>query len=68
MGESNDSFFENILFKNIDEVIPINVDLSDTPEKFFASTVRTSTISKTEKYMVKIYDEKVKSELKRIFF
>ena len=33
MGESNDSFFENVLLKNIDEDIPINVDLSDTPEK-----------------------------------
>ena len=33
MGESNDSFFENALLNNIDEEIPINVDLSDTPEK-----------------------------------
>ena len=33
MGESNDSFFENVLLKNINEDIPINVDLSDTPEK-----------------------------------
>ena len=28
MGESNDSFFENINLKNIDEDIQINVDLS----------------------------------------
>ena len=33
MGESNDSFFENVLLKNVNEDIPINVDLSDTPEK-----------------------------------
>ena len=32
MGESSDSFFENVLLKNIDEVILINVDLSGTPE------------------------------------
>ena len=33
MGESNDSFSENVLLKNISEDININVDLSDTPEK-----------------------------------
>ena len=33
MGKSNDSFFENVLLKNIDKDIPINVDLSDKPEK-----------------------------------
>ena len=33
MEESNDSFFENVLLKNVDEDIPINVDLSDMPEK-----------------------------------
>ena len=45
MGESNESFFENVLLKNINEDIPINIDLSDTPEKDSASTMRTSTIS-----------------------
>ena len=65
MGESNDSFFENALLKNINEDIPINVDLSDTPEKSSVSTMRTSTISKTERYIDKIYDETVKSELKK---
>ena len=65
MGESNDSFFENVLLKNINEEIPINVDLSDTPEKDSVSTMRTSTISKTERYIDKIYDETVKSELKK---
>ena len=35
MGENNDSFFENVLLKNINEDIPINVDHSDTPEKIF---------------------------------
>ena len=44
MGESNDSFFENVLLKSINEDIPINVDLSGTPEKNSASTIRTSTI------------------------
>ena len=33
MGENNDSFLENVLLKKIDEDIPINVDLSDTPGK-----------------------------------
>ena len=65
MRESNDSFFENVLLKNINEDIPINIDLSDTPEKDSASTMRTSTISKTERYIDKIYDETVKSELKK---
>ena len=49
MGESNDSFFENALLNNIDEDIPLNVDLSDTPEKNSVSTIRTLTISKTER-------------------
>ena len=53
MGESNDSFFENALLKNINEDIPINVDLSDTPEKSSVSTMRTSTISKTERYSIR---------------
>ena len=65
MGESNDSFFENVLLKNINEDIPINVDLTDTLEKDSVSTMRTSTISKTERYIDKIYDETVKSELKK---
>ena len=33
MGESNDLFIENVLLKNIDEYIPINIDLSTIPEK-----------------------------------
>ena len=65
MGESNDLFFENVLLKNISEDIPINVDLTDTLEKDSVSTMRTSTISKTERYIDKIYDETVKSELKK---
>ena len=65
MGESNDSFFENVLLKNINEDIPVNVDLTDTLEKDSVSTMRTSTISKTERYIDKIYDETVKSELKK---
>ena len=65
MRESNDSFFEKVLLKNINEDIPINVDLSDTPEKNSVSTMSTSTISKTERYIDEIYDETVKSELKK---
>ena len=42
MGENNDSYFEKVLLKNIDEDIPINVDLSNTPEKNSVSTIRTS--------------------------
>ena len=51
MGESSNSFFENGLLKNIEEDIPINVDLSDTPGKNSVSTMRTSTISKTKRYI-----------------
>ena len=60
MGESNESFFENVLLKNINEDIPINIDLSDS-----ASTMRTSTTSKTQRYIDKIYDKTKKSELKK---
>ena len=35
MGESRDSFFEDVLLKNIDEDIPINVDLLDTSNKYY---------------------------------
>ena len=65
MGESNDSFFENVLLKSINEDIPINVDLSDTPEKNSVSTIRTPTIWKTERYIDKIYDKTVKGKLKK---
>ena len=65
MGESNDSFFENVLLKNINEDITINFDLSDTPEKDSVSAMRISTISETETYIDKIYDETVKSGLKK---
>ena len=33
MGESNDSFFVNVLLKNVDEDVPVNFDLSGTHEK-----------------------------------
>ena len=56
MGESNDSFFENILLKTIDEEIPINVDVSK---------IIKSTISKSKKHIDKSYVESVKSELKK---
>ena len=41
MGESNNSFFENVLLKNINEGKSINTDLSDTSEKNSVSTMRT---------------------------
>ena len=66
MGESNDLFFENVLSKNTDEDISTNINPSDTSEKSSASTIWTSTILKTEKYIDKIYDERVKSEQKRV--
>ena len=43
MGENNDSFFEKILLKNIDEEIPIDVDLIDTSAKYSPSTTRTNS-------------------------
>ena len=42
MGENNDSYFEKVLLRNIDEDIPINVDLSNTPKKNSVSSIRTS--------------------------
>ena len=48
-------------------VIPfvfIFYDLSNTPEEYSIFTVRISTISKTEKYIDKLYDETEKSQLK----
>ena len=68
MGESSDSFFENVLLKNIDEDTLINVDLSEASEKNSVFTMRTSTISRTERYINKIYDETVKSELRKEIF
>ena len=67
MGQSNDLFIENILLKNIDEYIPINIDLSTIPEKNSASTVRriSTTISKTKRYINQMYDETVRSELRK---
>ena len=45
--------------------MPINIDVSDTSKKDSASTMRTSTISKRERYIDKIYDKTMKSELKK---
>ena len=42
MGENNDSYFEKVLLRNIDEDIPINVDLSNTPKKTSVPSIRTS--------------------------
>ena len=35
MLENNDSFFDKILLKNMDEEIPVDVNLIDTPAKEF---------------------------------
>ena len=51
MGENNDSFIDKMLLKNIDEEIPIDVYLVDTPAKNSPSTTRTSTVSELENYI-----------------
>ena len=38
IGENNDSFFERILWKNIDKEIPVDANLLDTSEKNSPST------------------------------
>ena len=48
MGENNDSLFDKMLLKNIDEEIPIDVNLINTPAKYSPSTTRTSTVSEQE--------------------
>ena len=68
MGESIHSFFENVLLKNIDEDTPINVDISEAYEKNSVLTMRTSTTSRKERYINKIYDETAKSELRKEIF
>ena len=45
MRENNDSFFEKILLKNVDEEIPIDVNLTDTSAKDSPSTTRTNSSS-----------------------
>ena len=42
MWENNDSYFEKVLLRNIDEDMPIKVDLSNTPKKTSVSSIRTS--------------------------
>ena len=63
MGENSDSLFDKILLKNIDEEIPIVVNLINTPAKNSPSTTRTSTVSKQENYIDndKKYDETAES-------
>ena len=51
MGENNDSFFGKMLLKNIDEEIPIDVNIISTPAKIAPSRTRTSTVSKQENYI-----------------
>ena len=67
MGENSDSFFDKMLLKNIDEEIPIVVNLINTPAKNSPSTTRTSTVSKQENYIDndKKYDETAESLYKK---
>ena len=51
MGENNDSFLDKMLLNNIDEEIPIDVNLINTPAKNLPSTKRTSTVSNQENYI-----------------
>ena len=74
MGENNDSFLDKMLLNNIDEEIPIDVNLINTPAKNLPSTKRTSTVSNQENYIEndKKYDETTenrhkKDELKNSF-
>ena len=62
MGENNDSFFDKMLLKNIDEEITIDVNLINSP-----STTRTSTVSKQENYVDndKKYDETAENRHKK---
>ena len=62
MGVNNDSFFDKILLKNIDEEITIDVNLINSP-----STTRTSTVSKQENYVDndKKYDETAENRHKK---
>ena len=45
MGENNDSFFDRILLKNINEEIPIDVNLIDTSAKNSPSATKTTNFS-----------------------
>ena len=63
MGENNDSFFDKIWLENIDEEIPTDVNLMDTPANNSPSTTTTSTVSKLKNYIdddIK-YDETAES-------
>ena len=63
MGENNDSFFDKIWLENIDEEIPTDVNLMNTPANNSPSTTTTSTVSKLKNYIdddIK-YDETAES-------
>ena len=45
MGENNDSFFDRILLKNINEEIPIDVNLIDTSAKNSPSATKATNFS-----------------------
>ena len=64
-GESNDSFFKDILLENIDKEIPTNFSLFTTPVKDTTSISKTSAISKLENNINEIYDDTAKIQLKQ---
>ena len=45
MGENNDSFFDKIFLKNIDEEVPIDVNLIEKSAKNSRSTTKTNSFS-----------------------
>ena len=65
MGESNDSFFKDILLENIDKEIPTNFSLFTTPVKDTTSISKTSAISKLENNINENYDDSAKIQLKQ---
>ena len=51
MRENNDSFLDKMLLNNIDQEIPIDVNLINTPTKNLPPTKRTLTVPNQENYI-----------------
>ena len=70
MGENNDSFFDKILLKNIDEEIPIDVNLIDTSTKNSPSTTRTNSFSAQtkESELLQSLKNQISSLVKSLFY
>ena len=67
MGENNDLFLNKMLLKYIDEEIPIDINLINTPAKNLTSTTRTPTVLNQENYIEndKKYDETTENRHKK---